>query len=626
MFLNKTKEEDKIIKKPQTKVNCVVHLSLAVIITLVVVFVGHIMLQLGQNNNQFHLVFKFIFLWHTEKFLIGSLVLLALDVFLISLMGSVLYGNIIYIIIMASMSAATFQKMKFREEPIYPDDLKMLTQFQMFRDILGTGRFVLLCLLLMILCLFVIWKITKSLKLSKKIQIFRIVSGLLSLSCLIYASNFNTPTNLLRKGYDRSALWIPYSQKMNYYNVGFVGGFLFNTRVQAMEEPKGYSKESIEKIVSNYNKRAEKNNQSKSDSEKPNVVYIMSESFSDPNRLEGIDVTPNPLKEYSDVARSASLSGQMLSSGYGGGTANIEFEALTGFSMDLMSAQMTTPYTMLLPKQKSFPSIVSSLKQQGYYTMAIHPYNTSMYKRQENYTLFGFDEFKSEKTMTHKKKIVNDKNNFISDQSAFSEVYDQLKKENQPQFIHLVTMQTHMPYNTKYVESHYYSSVGEGQDSLVNYAQDIAYASEALKSFMSDINNLSRPTIVVFWGDHLPSIYSEEVVKKNTKERLHLTEFFVSNPKVEKEAPVQAISPIYFQQFINKNTAVEATGFSMLLQDMYQFLPAFEKQSYYYQNDWHKELKLLPENQKVFDQYRLIQYDIVSGNKYSKNLFEVLSR
>ena len=58
---------------------------------------------------------------------------------------------------------------------------------------------------------------------------------------LVYVSHFNDSNNLLRKAYNRTALWIPLFTKMNYYNTGFIGGFLFNLRVDAMEQPAGYS-------------------------------------------------------------------------------------------------------------------------------------------------------------------------------------------------------------------------------------------------------------------------------------------------------------------------------------------------------------------------------------------------
>ncbi|AQP54357.1 hypothetical protein CBF34_01745 [Vagococcus penaei] len=593
---------------------------LASIATLIVVFLSHALLQAGQNAWSWQLVGKFIFLWHTEKFFLGSIVLLALDLLIIAIVGSVIYGNLIYFISITGLSIVTYLKMFYREEPIYPDDLKMILQVGMFHDILGNTMFIVVLVVSLVFSGFLVWWIIKSRLLPKNIQWLRLIVGCVSFALLFYATNFNQPNNILKKGYDRSALWIPYSQKMNYYNVGFVGGFLYNTTVEGMAEPEGYSKEAINKIVTKYNQVAQQANDVKETSEKPNVVYIMAESFSNPNLLKDVTVTPNPLVDYQKVATKSTISGQMLSQGYGGGTANIEFEALTGFSMALMSPQMTTPYTMLLPKQKSFPSVVSNLSQQGYQTTAIHPYNTSMYKRKDNYQLLGFETFKSEKTMKHTDKLTPE--SYISDESAFNEVLDQLKQqEEKPQFVHLVTMQTHMPYNTKYQQSDYQTNVEKNQTSIVNFAQDIAYTSQALASFMKELDELSRPTLVVFWGDHLPSIYPEEVVQVNTQEALHLTEFFVSNPFDQKKETNQVISPIYFQQFLSEKTGIEETGFVALLKKLHHHLPAFENQSYMYQNRWEKNVSLSPRAQEIFDEYQLIQYDSVSGQRYGKALF-----
>ena len=143
----------------------------------------------------------------------------------------------------------------------------------------------------------------------------------------------------MRKAYNKTALWIPYSQKMNYYNTGFMGGFLYNLPVEAMEKPADYSQVNVERITKKYQKKAKTTSE-----EKPNIIYVMSESFSDPSRLNGLEILGgDPLQDYRTIA-DQTYSGQMLSQNYGGGTANIEFEALTGFSMELFNAQMTALY------------------------------------------------------------------------------------------------------------------------------------------------------------------------------------------------------------------------------------------------------------------------------------------
>lgn len=420
--------------------------TLVAISIVFVVGLSNLYLQWCQNDLSFDLAVKFAFSWHTEKFLLACLVLLMIFLFLVAVLGSFLFGTFFYLVGIGILGYANYLKMTYRQEPIYPDDLKMIKEFGLLKDMTGTTSFYLLAGMILLVVAGGCWAIYRSFKKDKKFQAIRVITLFTTIFALIYISHFNNPNNLLRKAYNKTALWIPYSQKMNYYNTGFIGGFLYNLKIDPMEKPKGYSEEKIKEITSHYQKLADEKNKTASE-EQPNIIYVMSESFSDPSRLNGVEITGDPLADYYAVA-DQTYSGQMLSQNYGGGTANIEFEALTGFSMGLFNAQLTTPYTMLVPKMNQLPSIVSTLKDQNYHTTAIHPYNTSMYKRKDVYEVLGFDEFISENTMTYTDTIED--NPYISDASAYQEVMDLLKEDDTPQFIHLVTMQTHMPYDGKY--------------------------------------------------------------------------------------------------------------------------------------------------------------------------------
>lgn len=590
------------------------------LLTLVTVLVSHLHLQLSQNNYSFELVFKFATSWHTEKFLLGTCVLLLIDIIFITVSGSYFWGNLLYLISTTILAIVNYYKMSLRIEPVYPEDFKMLTEFKMFKDIMGLAYMVIFLLVVVFVISLLVYSIYQSRKLSWNKQIARISMFVLSGIALFYIGHFNQPGNLLKKAYTRTAKWIPYSQKMNYYNVGFVGGFLYNLPVDPMDEPKDYSKEEIEKIVKKYNKVASEKNKSKKLTEQPNVIYVMSESFSNSNQLKGVEVKPDPLKDYWDVANKSQIKGQMLSQGYGGGTANIEFEALTGFSMERFNPQLSTPYTMLLPKKKKFPSLVSQLAEQGYYSTAIHPYNTSMYKRNQVYDVLGFDKFLSEDTMKYQDALSD--GGFISDESAFNEVLDILDNPKKPQFVHLVTMQTHMPYNLKYAETDYAVNLNENEASLVNYAQDLAYTSDALKQFTNELGKLERPSILVFWGDHLPSIYPDSILKQNSQQTMHLTEYFVLATTGLQKQQVPIVSPVYFPALVSEQEGVKTTGFNELLQTLRPILPAFEKESYYINKNWSSKMKLSSHDEEIFREYALIQYDMVSGEKYSQALFE----
>lgn len=580
------------------------------------ILVSNLFFQLTQNDFSFDLAFKFAFSWHTEKFFLGCFVLLIFYGWLSSFLGSLKAGSVFYTLAVIGVGIANYLKMKYRMEPIYPDDLKTITEFGMIRDMVGVPIFLLFLLLLTAGVVLVIFSIKKSLKLKKKKQWIRLGFFLLTSMLLLYIGGFNQQGNLLRKAYNKTALWIPYSQKMNYYNTGFMGGFLYNLPVDAMEKPENYSEAAVKKVTESYEAK-----QNEEDTEKPNIVYVMSESFSDPARLKGLEVYGgDPLQDYRAIA-DKTYSGQMLSQNYGGGTANIEFEALTGFSMELFNAQMTTPYTMLVPEFQTFPSLVSTLKKRGYETTAIHPYNTSMYKRKDVYQTFGFDQFLDESTMKHTDKIEN--NPYISDEAAYQEIFDQLEKKNKPQFLHLVTMQTHMPYENKYDELPY---VVQGDNSLAvrSYLQDIAYSSEALKAFLERLDELTERTLVVFWGDHLPGIYSDAVQEENQGHLLHETEFLMYDNRHQLNNQQVTTSPFYFAADLFQQGRIQMTGFQTLLVSLQKELPAFEKGMYYQSGQWFKEARLNKKQEKLYQDYQMIQYDITAGKQYSlkQNFFE----
>lgn len=605
---------DKLSAKQQQ----ILRITTLVVGTIVVILLSNLFLQWCQNNLSVDLALKFAFSWHTEKFLLACFVLLTVFLFMVAFAGSYLFGLLFYLVSIGILGFANYLKMSYRQEPIYPDDLKMITEFNLLKDMTGTPIFIGLMLLAILAFGGVVWAIVRSFKKDRTFQIYRILTLVMTVAMMGYFSNFNNPNNLLRKAYNQTALWIPYSQKMNYYNTGFIGGFLYNLKVEPMERPEGYSKEKINEITEKYQAIADEKNQTASD-EQPNIIYVMSESFSDPSHLNGVTVTGDPLADYREVANQT-YSGRMLSQNYGGGTANIEFEALTGLSMALFNGQMTTPYTMLVPKLDQLPSLVSTLNAQNYRTTAIHPYNTSMYKREDVYQTLGFDTFISEGNMTYTDTI--DNNPYISDESAYKEILDLLKDEETPQFVHLVTMQTHMPYAGKYSQLDFSATTEDdtGTDTLNNYLQDIAYSSQALKAFTEALKDTPRRTLVVFWGDHLPGIYSDEIKNKNEKQALHQTEFlmFDTAGELEKRETNDAVtSPFYFAANLLEQTNQKTTGFYQLLLEMESAIPAFERELYFQNGQWGKEAQLNQAQEEVYEAYRLIQYDLVSGEQYS---------
>ena len=95
---------------------------------------SNLFLQWCQNDLSVDLALKFAFSWHTEKFFLACFVLLIILIFLIALAGSVPLGSLTYVVAIGVLGFANYMKMSYRQEPIYPDDLKMITEIGLLKD------------------------------------------------------------------------------------------------------------------------------------------------------------------------------------------------------------------------------------------------------------------------------------------------------------------------------------------------------------------------------------------------------------------------------------------------------------------------------------------------------------
>ena len=604
-----------------------------ILVGLVMSIAGNFLLQFFQNQYSFSLAMNFAFNWHTELFLFGAFLLFVLYIWMTALFGSRWLSALILLLGVLVIGVTTQQKMALRGEPLYPSDFSMIRELPFLirmidsKLILAMGIF-LLCAVS--IAVFILVRKKRKNQWERPVQtkaswLIRGSTFLVASFILFYSSCFNQTGNVFKAAYDRYAYWIPYSQQMNYYNNGFIGGFLYNLGINAMTKPINYSKQQVADIVHKYEeKSAEINESRKAALNDVNIIYVMNESFSDPLDLEGITLSKDPIPKIRELEKTT-LSGKILSQGYGGGTANIEFEALTGLSMEPMAASLTTPYTQLVSRMSKLPSIVSYLNQQNYATTAIHPYNTTMYKRNEVYQKLGFETFLNETNMEFVEK--NDRNPYISDQSAYQEVLKQMKYTKESDFIHLVSMQNHMSYSGKYPNTDF-SAQGTGNaKEAANYLQDLEYSDDALDDFLTTIEQLPEKTIVVFWGDHLPSFYSESIVETNGSLKMHQTPLLIYSNFAGNEGTLGTISPIYFMNHILTIANAQVTPFYAFLMELEEELPAFEKGLYLENNTETiitERKDLSKETQDLLNVYDMIQYDVTVGENYSQvlNFFE----
>lgn len=595
-----------------------------ILLGMLLAAVSNFILQLFQNQFDWNQPFNYMFFWETQLYLLGSTVLLLIYFWTISIIGNRWISAGVFLIGILLMGVATQQKMIVREEPLYPSDLAMVTDLPFIVQMVDWKLLVVFIGLISLLVGFSIHyffkkKKNNQTKYKKSLLFVRGITFIVTSLLLVYIGNFNQPNNKVKEVFNEGAYWITFSQKDNYSNNGFIPGFLYNLKSPAMNQPTNYSKAQINSIVDKYTKEAETINQTRNSVlEDTNIIYIMSESFSDPLEINGMAVSEDPIPLTREQMKKHK-SGKILSQGYGGGTANIEFEALTGVSMEPLAPSLTTPYIQMTNKMSTLPSILSYLTQQDYELTAMHPFNTSMYKRKDVYQRMGFSNFLSDANMVNQELLEEDR--YISDESAFNEILLQLEETKKTDFIHLVTMQNHTTYSGKYPETEFKAKGSADDEEAKNYYQGLSYSDEALERFLEKLDSYKEDTVVVFWGDHLPGFYGDEIHSLNGRIVMHETPLLIYTNFEQKEKEINTISPIYFMNQILEKTRAPVTPYYALLESLQEVLPAFEKGMYLEgpNHDFRETREeLSSETLEILKEYDNILYDITTGKNYSK--------
>lgn len=445
---------------------------------------------------------------------------------------------------------------------------------------------------------------------------------------------------------DQSSMWDSvYDAQRN----GPVVSFLRQLNPKVMEKPEGYSEATMKQVAKRYAKAAESINAKRSANlNDSTVVYVLSESFSDPSRVPGLKVNKDSMPNIRKIKENTT-SGYMLSSGYGGGTANLEYMGLTGMSMANFDSSLSSPYQQLVPGQHWTPTI-NQLWGAPKNSIGVHPYESSMYSRAINYKKFGFSHFYTltgPDIISHQDKLGSSP--YVSDEAAYKSTLEELKKTKSNQFIQLITMQNHMPYHDWYPNNEFTAQSTTGtalgkteQESIQTYQKGAAITDQETEKFLKQLDKIDKPITVVFYGDHLPGIYSTASEDSNNSLALHLTDYFIWSNKASSSQGNKAensayTSPNFFMAQTAEHMNAKVSPFIAFLTQMHQKISAMEPPVVNQIQGWQR----IPEGQSLYldasgkpmaasdfdkktrqlvDDYKLIQYDITTGRNYLKGL------
>lgn len=426
-----------------------------IIIGIIASLFSHFIIEMYYYNHNFEHVINLIFNVRTELFLLGSAIFFIFYMLFTSIFGSSIIGSILIILLSWAFGIATQYKSIFRSEPLYPNELYMIRELPFLLNMIDTQTAILIVIVVIvaIVLLILLYRyVIRPKRQGKPVRnqyVFRLLGVLVSAGMLFYLGRFNYSDNKVKEVYDEYSSWAIYNQNKNYSNNGFIAGFLSNLSAPPMNEIESYSENTITTIYEKYAEVAQNINQNRTNElTDTNIIFVMNESFSDPFNLEGIESQKDPLPNYRQIVEE-STSGDILAPSIGGGTATNEFQVLTGLSMEPFAPQITSPFIQLTNQMPNFPVITNRMKYYNYKTTAIHPYTPTFYRRNDVYSDFNFDEFRHQENMNYREQV-SEKHRYISDFAAYQEVFDVLEETEERDFIHLVTIQNHMPYANKY--------------------------------------------------------------------------------------------------------------------------------------------------------------------------------
>ncbi|WP_056951207.1 LTA synthase family protein [Lacticaseibacillus nasuensis] len=595
-----------------------------------------------------HLSFKFVEKWGSGNqnifssvifggpsiMIAGTLVLLMAFWVLRGLTGRYWLSLVLVSAATLVFGVANRLKIENRSEPVVPSDIAELTGIQELLGMVNRGVVIATVIGLVLLIGVIIW-LERRHQVQAPVWWWRITTVVIGLAFLAGSAYMHVARSPLTRFYQVLGIQPDSNKDILYYaqKEGPVTFFLSQLNVPTMDQPTGYSEAAIKALVTKYDKTAQVlNRQRTTASNQLTVLFNLSESFATPTRLAGVTLNQNPIPNITQLRQHAT-SGSMMSFGYGGGTANMEYMSLTGMSMGLFSSSTLVPNTQVVPAEKIAPNVGDWFD----YASAIHPYKGAFYNRIGVYKKYQFNKFVY---LGSADKIIDQKrigtSPYLSDETAYANALNQIKSRQGGQFINLITMQNHMPFTQDTYPDHQFKASGKLVNSsnrfeVEHYSQGIHYTDTDVKRFVAQLDRINKPIIWVFYGDHLPAIYNLP-----TSVDKYATDYFIYANRYARDHGAQqkmttntnyvGTNDFIAMALAQGNAKVDAYG--ALLTKVQQELPtvwfpgtnAQGKQVPQFVNEQGKLIPLtkLTKRQRVlFHDYQLLQYDITAGKQYA---------
>ena len=500
------------------------------------------------------------------------------------------------------------QKLILRGEPLLPWDIILGKEaLAIFEKVYDIKQIILVFIISAVLLIPFILK--KYIPEENYIWRRKLAVPILSLVVLL---SFNTKAISLEKTF--SLQMINWSQKINYEENGLLLGFILNTNNLMVDKMDEYEEEIIGLIVNKTTPAA----YAVDAGFQPNIIFFMSEAFWDPTLMKEVSFNKDPLPNF-HLLQKEQTSGLLLSPVFGGGTVNTEFEVLTGFSTQFLPQGVVSYVKYVHKPLETLPAV---LKKQGYEATAIHTYDNWFYNRNTVYQKLDFDRFISREFFDKPEYY----GQYIRDTELSGRILEEIKKTDKPDFIFAVSMQAHGPYSAEENQDSLIKINGdlkpESKAILENYSQILSDVDQSLKLLIEGLEKINEPSIVIFFGDHLPllgnsfdvyreaNFFQDEIYYQDylnmysvpfivwdnfscRKEKLRLSANFLGPYVLERVQKSGSLMTDFLQTLMHNGSSVVISE---------QHIPQEEISG------------------KEISEYQLLQYDLLFGNEYAYGL------
>ena len=459
---------------------------------------------------------------------------------------------------------------KFRETPLTFADLGMMKNaIELSDQYLSKDAMILIASLFIIIFGLLIFIFIKS----KKVK-FRYLTNILCLFLYLltfsFLLNYGLKSNIITKNF--------WDITGGYNTYGFSYSF-FNSAINTgIHKPTGYSKNTISDIknelamldsensiavnansiaknidtISLENSEVDNNNSEI----KPNIVIVQLESFINPNWITDITLNKNPVSNFEALSEEFT-SGLLAVPALGGGTANTEFEVITGMSTDFFGAG-EFPYNTIASK-KAIPSLAYTLKDLGYSANSLHNHEGKFYSRDLAYKNLGFDSFTPIECMNVPERTPV---GWAKDSVLIDEICNIITSTDNPDLVFGISVQGHGNYPNDeledkeiYITNDYSKS---NKNSLEYYINQVYEMDQFVGDLIEAVNNLNEPTVIAFYGDHFPAVGIEqsEVSINTLKSTPYLIWDNMNLPKTDKDIEAYDLTSVILNKLSLTNTTL----------------------------------------------------------------------